>query len=339
MDRKHFLGLSLAAAPLAASATVPGPPAPAKIDIHHHIVAPPWLAVYRESLAGLLRTNPAVANWTVGAALEQLDRYGIGTAFTSMSSPNIWGRDLDAGRRLARACNEFAARNALDHPGRFGFFANVPLPDVESSLVEAAYALDVLKADGIGMLTSYDSTWAGDAAFFPLFDELNRRKVTVFVHPADAGCCATVIPGVPQIIEEYLFNTTRAITSMLVSGAFARYPDIRFIFTHAGGTMPMAAGRVTSLLAARPDLADRFPHGPMVELRRQYYDVTSSTYGPNLAAAMRFAAPGHLLFGTDYPWVAIEETDRNLTGAGLDAATLSAIFAANARGLMPRVRG
>ena len=338
MDRRHFLGYSLAAVPLAASAAVPAPPPPAKIDIHHHIVAPAWLAIYRESLAGLLRTNPAVANWTVAAALEQLDRFGIRTAFTSMSSPNIWGSDLDAGRRLARACNEFAARNALDHPGRFGFFANIPLPDVESSLIEAAYALDVLKADGIGMLTSYDATWAGDAAFFPLFEELNRRKVTVFVHPADAACCATVIPGVPQIIEEYLFSTTRAITSLLVSGAFARYPDIRFIFTHAGGTMPMAAGRVTSLLAARPDLADRFPRGPMFELRRQYYDVTSSTYGPNLAAAMRFAAPGHLLFGTDYPWVAIEETERNLVDAGLDAATLSAIFAANARELMPRVR-
>jgi predicted TIM-barrel fold metal-dependent hydrolase len=327
-----------AAGPLAAGAAASAPLVPAKIDIHHHIVAPPWLAAYRESLAGLLRTNPAVANWTIAAALEQLDRFGIRTAFTSMSSPNIWGSDIEAGRRLARACNEFAARDALDHPGRFGFFANIPLPDVESSLTEAVYALDVLKADGIGMLTSYDDKWAGDSSFFPVFDELNRRKVTVFVHPADAACCATVVPGVPQIIEEYLFSTTRAITSLLVSGVFTRYPDIRFIFTHAGGTMPMAAGRIAGLLAARPDLADRFPRGPMYELGRQYYDVTSSTYAPNLAAAMRFAAPGHLLYGTDYPWVAIEETDRNLTAGGLDSGTLSAIFADNARELMPRVR-
>jgi predicted TIM-barrel fold metal-dependent hydrolase len=198
--------------------------------------------------------------------------------------------------------------------------------------------LDVLKADGIGMLTSYNDLWAGDSSFFPLFDELNRRKVTVFVHPTDAACCGTVVPGVGQTVEEYLFSTTRAITSLLVNGVFARYPDVRFIFTHAGGTMPMAAGRIASLVAARPDLADRFPRGPMYELRRQYYDVTSSTYAANLAAAMRFAAPGHLLFGTDYPWVAIEETDRNLTEGGLDTATLSAIFANNARAIMPRAR-
>jgi hypothetical protein len=122
MERKRFLEFSLAAAaPLAAGAAA-APPAPSKIDIHHHIVAPPWLAAYRESLAGLLKANPAVANWTVGAAIEQMDRFGVRTAFTTMSSPNFWGSDLDVGRRLARACNEFAARTALDHPGRFGFF-------------------------------------------------------------------------------------------------------------------------------------------------------------------------------------------------------------------------
>src|SRR6202049_2811823 len=124
---------------------------------------------------------------------------------------------------------------AKDFPGRFGFFAAVPLPDTEGSLREIAYALDVLKADGIGFLTSYGDKWPGDLAYAPVFDELNRRKAVVYFHPTAPNCCRTLIPDVPEALTEYPQDTTRAITSLLYSGSFTRFSGIRFIFSHAGG--------------------------------------------------------------------------------------------------------
>jgi 6-methylsalicylate decarboxylase len=200
----------------------------------------------------------------------------------------------------------------------------------------------VLKADGIAILTSYDDKYPGDPAFAPLFDELNRRRSIVFVHPTDSTCCMSTIPGLSEAQEEYLFNTTRAITSLLVSGTFSRCPNIRFIFTHAGGTMPMAAGRLvrnlaTPLVAAKipPSL---FTHGALDDLQRQYYDVTTATSAPVLAALTRFARPENILFGTDFPYVPMAETALGLQAAGLDPAVLAAIQSGNARRLLPRAR-
>ena len=144
----------------------------------------------------------------------------------------------------ARRCNEYGAELAARFPGRFGRFAAVPLPDPDGSLREIEYALDVLKADGIGLLTSYGNRWLGDPAFETSLRELDRRHAVVFVHPTTPTCCQNLLPEVSPIIAEVPQDTTRAITNLLFTGAFTRFRNIKFIFTHAGGTVPMVACRM-----------------------------------------------------------------------------------------------
>ena len=154
-------------------------------------------------------------------------------AINSLSTPGVWFDDGEAGRARSRECNEYGAKLMRDFPGRFGIFAAIPLPDTEGSLSETAYALDVLKLDGVGVLSSYAGKFLGDPKFNPVFEELNRRTAIVFVHPT--LCCGNPIPGLGGTILEVPMDTTRTITSLLINGTFARYPDIRFIFSHSHG--------------------------------------------------------------------------------------------------------
>ena len=155
---------------------------PSRVDVHHHFFPPEYrarLSQWARSTGVGAAVQKAQADWTVSRAVEEMDRTGLATAVLSTSTPGVWFGDPTEARRLARICNEFAARMAGDHPGRFGSFASVPMPDIDGTLAEIAYALDVLKADGIGMTTSFDAAWPGDPRFRPVFEELNRRKAVV----------------------------------------------------------------------------------------------------------------------------------------------------------------
>jgi predicted TIM-barrel fold metal-dependent hydrolase len=251
----------------------------------------------------------------------------------------VWFGGAKAARTLARICNEYTAKMISDHPGRFGFFAAIPLPDQESSLREAAYALDVLKADGIGLVSSYDNKWPGDATFAPVFEELNRRKTVVFIHPAVPGCCDHLMPSIPASTLEFLFDTTRAITSLLVNGTFSRFPDIRFIFCHAGGAMPVLAARTAAFVQRHKEIADRVPNGANFELKKLYYDVANSTNPSSMAALMNVVATSQMLFGSDFPYVPAAVTANGLDHFGLSSADLQAINRENATRLFPRLKG
>jgi predicted TIM-barrel fold metal-dependent hydrolase len=161
-----------------------------------------------------------------------MDKAGVATAITSITTPGVSFGDPVAARRLARECNEYAARLVVDFPGRFGVFAALPLPDIEGSLRETAYALDVLKADGVCMFTSYGDRWLGDPEFTPVMAELDRRKAVLYTHPTAPNCCRNLVPDVPAPIIEYGTDTTRTIASLVFSGTAARFPNIRFIFSH-----------------------------------------------------------------------------------------------------------
>jgi len=184
-----------------------------RIDVHHHLFPPAFVAGLVDS--GHYLSRGVARHWTPRVSIEDMDAAGVATAYTSITAP---GFDVVAQeRRIAatRECNQYGARMAADFPGRFGLFASLPLPDVDASLKEIAYALDVLKADGVGLLTSYRDKWLGDAAFSPVMDELDRRKAVVYVHPTAPDCCRNLMPGIPDWVIEFPADTTRTIASLL----------------------------------------------------------------------------------------------------------------------------
>jgi predicted TIM-barrel fold metal-dependent hydrolase len=313
---------------------------PNRIDVHHHIIPPPYVAAQRDRiLAGADIPDPAsILRWTPDRAVEEMDKTGVATAMTSISTPGIWFGDAEAARSLARACNEYAAQMGRDHAGRFGLFGCLPLPDLDGSLREIEYALDVLKADGIGMFTSYGDKWPGDPAFAPVFDELNRRKAVVYFHPTGAECCSNLMPGIPASAVEYLFDTTRAIVSLLYNGTFVRCPDIRFIFSHAGGTVTVLASRIDGFFGRHKEVADHVPHGAIAEMKKLHFDIASSVNPSTMAALLNLIPISQILFGSDYPYVPIPATAFAFDKFGLPAADMQAINRENALRLFPRLK-
>jgi len=320
--------------------TSPAPPAGRSglIDVHHHFVPPAYAELVG---AGLQSRNPAnaaqVLNWTPAGSIEAMDRSGITAAITSISTPGVWFGDVAQSRRFARECNDFAARMEQDHPGRFGFFATLPMPDVEATLDEIAYAFDVLHADGAGMMSNYGRIWPGDPAFAPVFDELNRRRAIVYVHPILPEACRAMMPGVGESALEYLFDTARAIASLVYNGALMRWPDVRFIFPHAGGALPPLAERMTRMADRDRRVEPKPAQGSLSEVRNLYFDVATSTNPVTLAGMLQLVPATQVMFGTDYPFVAsIPYTLDPLRRFGLSPADLEAIECGTARRLFPR---
>jgi predicted TIM-barrel fold metal-dependent hydrolase len=323
----------------------PGVTESCRIDVHYHILPPRYLAVeqIREPLTravtgvfGQPAAQQIVQGWTPAHALEELDRNGIATGFCSMSPFGTALGDVAQGRRVAREWNEDAAQLSRDYPGRFGLFATIPLTDVEGSLKEIEYAFDTLASDGVALITSYGTSWLGDPPFAPVFEELNRRKAVVFVHPT-APVCSCMMANVAPFVIEAPTDTTRAITNLVFTGALQRFPDIRFIFCHAGGTITAVAGRIGGFIDRRPDLAALAPQGFGAELGKLYYDIAGAADPAAMAALMALVPTAHILFGSDYPFVPIPITAGGLGQLGLAREELQAIECNNAQVLLRRL--
>jgi predicted TIM-barrel fold metal-dependent hydrolase len=307
------------------SGTEPNPGATRRIDVHHHLCPPQ----YAEEMNKIRPLFKALRDWTPERSIEDMDRGGVETAILSMSTPGVSFGDVAAARRLARICNDYMAGMARAHPGRFGMFAALPLPDIEGSLREIEYALDTLKADGVCLLTSYDAKYLGDPHFFPVLDELNRRKAVIYTHPTISPCCVNIFPMVSEAIIEYGTDTTRTIASLLFSGAAARCRDARFIFSHAGGTMPFLIGRFLQHARNNPSPA-LLPQGVIPEVRRYFYDTAQSCNPTTMAALRQLVDVSQILFGTDFPWgKSIEHADA-LEASGFTADELRQIERHNA---------
>jgi 6-methylsalicylate decarboxylase len=308
----------------------------AAIDVHHHVLPPMWLAEAREHKAGGWAKH--VLEWTPERSLEQMERYGIGTAIVTLGLPGVWWGDVASARRLARSCNEYAAAMRRDHPGRFGFFATLPMPDVDGSLTEIAYGLDVLKADGIGLLTSYADVWPGDPRLDAVFAELNRRGAAVYFHPTVPECCRGILPDVPVATLEYTFDTTRAVTNLLFTGTLTKYPDSHYIFSHAGGTIPMLADRIAHIGNGQTTIASRLPNGIAYEFSRLNFEIATSVSAPTFAALRNFTSVDRMLLGTDYPYVDVGETIPTFDALDLSGPEKRAITRANALKLFPAIQ-
>jgi len=189
-----------------------------------------------------------------------------------------------------------------EHPERFGAFGTIPYADTEGSLKEIEYALDTLRLDGFQLMTSYSGKYPGDPVFWPVLEELNRRSAVVYTHPLVPACCGSTVPGVSAGTIEYATDTTRTISSLLFSGAAARFPNIRWIFSHSGGTMPFLLSRFLQEERLMKDKSEKLPKGLMYELAKFYYDTAQGNHAGALSALVKIAPISQLLYGTDYPF-------------------------------------
>lgn len=336
----------IAAAALPASGVWAGPVnAPTlqpRVDVHAHYLP----AGYRRAAAaaGYERPDgiPGLPLWDVDAALAMMDGLNIRTAMLSISSPGVHFGDDGAARKLAREVNEEGARAASDHPGRFGLFASLPLPDIDGAIAEATYAFDTLGADGVAVETNHHGIYMGDQRLDPLFAELNRRRAVVFMHPTSptCPCCQTLSLGYPRPLIEFMFETTRAVTNLLLTGTLDRFPDIRLIVPHAGATIPVLADRIVGLAPAfLPMPVD--PDHLFATLRRLYYDLAGYPL-PRLAPALlQIADPGHVFYGSDWPFTPLPIVTRLAgeleTTSLFDAALRRRVLYDNALDLFPRL--
>jgi len=306
-----------------------------RIDVHHHILPPrytSWVRAHGIAGAG----GRALPDWSAESTLRTMDDNGIAKAIVSVSAPGVQldanKRDDAAARAMAREVNEFSARVAADHPGRFGFFATLALPDVESSLAEAPHALDTLGASGVILLANTHGEYLGAPEHDALFAELDRRGSVAFVHPAELP--GPPVPGLPPFVADFLLDTTRAAYRLVQSGVPRRFPNLKIILSHAGGFVPYASHRLCLGLLAEgkgqlPELLEDF--------RSFYFDTALSSTPAALPSLLAFAKPGHVLFGSDWPFAPAPVVSYFTSGLdgyrALDAAGHAAIDQDNARAL------
>jgi predicted TIM-barrel fold metal-dependent hydrolase len=272
-----------------------------RIDTHHHVVPPFYRDWLREH--GITAGGKEIPEWDAQAALDFLDDQQIATAIMSVSTPGVEpAPDLRTGRSLARRLNEFCATVVADHPGRFGFFATLPLPDVPGAIAEAAYALDELGADGVVLLANCKGTYLGAPAFEPLMEQLDRRGAVVFVHPS--ALPAEPVPGIPSYTVDFLLDTTRAALNLARNGCLDRYANLKVILSHAGGFLPFAAHRMALVASG----SEHDQQAGLDTLRKFWFDTALSSTPTALPSLLAFADPDRITFGSDWPFAPAERS-------------------------------
>jgi predicted TIM-barrel fold metal-dependent hydrolase len=330
-SRRAFLAGSMAAA-VSTRAALAQPAAASprtRIDVHHHYVPP----FHAEAMASR-RSGGRPPKWTPQMSLDEMDKSGIATAVVSLVQPGAWfADDVALSRQLARQCNEYGAKMVQDHPGRFGLFATIAPPDPDGSLKEIEYAFDTLKADGVGLFTSYGDKYLGDPSFEPVYAELNRRKAVVYVHPTTPNCCGHLVPGIGPSTIEFATDTSRTVTHIVFSGVATKFPDIRWIFSHAGGTLPFLTARL-EIVAKQKKLAG----GAAPILSKFYYELAQGNTPGQLAALLKMAPVSQVLYGTDYPFRDGAEVNAGIAAYGFSSDDVHSIESGLARKLLPNLK-
>lgn len=344
VSRRHFLRTSTVAVAGAGALSAPALPAGARsrqggplpagacrIDMHAHFLPPDYRAALL-SHGHLTIGGYPTPEWSPEAALGFMDRYGIAAQVVSISDPGVDFVPPTTATALARYCNDYAAELMRTHPQRFGALAVLPMHDLGAALVELEHALDVLGLDGVVLLSAYDGVYLGDPRFEPLMHALSARRAYVFVHPAAIPEDAKPSLPLPDFLEEFTFDTTRAATLLIAGGTLARYPDIRFQLAHAGGTVPFLAHRLG--VVSQTALGEHWPEGasrPSIlevdrHLRGFFYDTALSAAPPAMLGVTAVTDLEHIVFGSDWPFSAM-----TLSGSGDPQPRLSETFDAAAR--------
>jgi len=309
------------------------------IDVHHHILPDFFWRATNDAHGPVGGFAPPP--WSKEAALSYLDDAEIDLAITSISTPGVHMGDDAAARDLARRVNEFSAELIQGHPDRFGGYAALPLPDVDGALRALEYGLDILKLDGVVLFSNARGVYLGDPRFRPLFDELERRAAVVFVHPTASPDSAVRSLGLPDTLIDFTADTTRAVAQLHYGNTFARTPNVKYIFSHAGGTIPYLATRfsIVDEMNIIPGGEQRGSAADM--LRRLYWDTALSWRPPILRMLRSEVGLGQVLFGSDYPYLrrdlAVACRHEVETSAEFDSEESRAVLADNALKLFPRL--
>ncbi len=309
-----------------------------RIDVHHHVL--PEFYIEAQKAAGITGTAyRGFPDWTPQHSLSVMETEDIATTILSFTSPGIWFGEIEQTKALASRCNDYLADLARDHPGQFGGFAFLPLPDIDAALNETARVFDDLNLDGITLLTSIDDKYIGHPAFDPLYAELNQRKAIVFVHPCYPPGTEADGWDIPRMLIDYPFETTRVAVNLIFKGVMEKYPDIQFILSHSGGTLPFLAHRV-SIFDDATSFKENYPEGALSYIKRFWFDTALSGNATPLAGLSSIADPNRILFGTDFPYISAEKVTTETQGFdawdGLSGDTRTAINRGNAEQLFPR---
>jgi len=309
-----------------------------RIDVHHHTL--PQFYKDAQIAHGITGSSyAAFPEWTAEMSLELMDKLDIAGAILSFTSPGIWYGDAVETQDLARQCNDFLAEQAAAYPGLFGGFAILPFPDNDACLEEVARIFDDLGLDGITFLTSVDERYMGHPDFEPIYAELDRRRAVVHVHPCYSPGTIARDWDIPGMLIDYPFETTRVAVNLIFQGVVARYPNIRFILSHAGGTLPFLTHRLAAFEHLMPH-RDNYLGGTTAAVDKFWFDTAASGHEQPLSALMDVADPTRVLFGTDYPYVNAKIVTKETAGfaawEGFDDTARGAVERGNAAELFPR---
>ncbi|KAL8669361.1 MAG: hypothetical protein Q9168_006038 [Polycauliona sp. 1 TL-2023] len=288
--------------------------------------------------------------WHFETSKDLMKAHNIKTTIFSVSTPGVEVMTTQQGIKIARQCNEFGAKIRDDDPAHFGFFAMMPDPtaDMQAALDEIRYSFDKLHADGILLFSRYGESndYLGHEVFQPLWDELDSRKAVVFVHPTNPADTVLVNEVLPSPLVDYTHETTKAALDMITSDTFAKHPNCKVILSHAGGTLPYVGDRAALALPGlleKSSMPTKTTEQILEELSNFYFDVAVASTGPVLAMLMKFAKPGHVLFGSDLPYaprgmidICTDNLDEYIKDVKSEEA--SAINRDNALKLFPRLQ-
>ncbi len=309
------------------------------IDTHHHILPDFFWQATENVLAPVGGLAPL--RWSREASISFMDDAGIDIAVVSLSTPGVHTGDSAKARLLARRCNEFSAELVRARPDRFGGFASLPLPDVDASLEELSYALDVLGLDGFVLFTNSNGVYLGDPRLEPVFEELERRKTIVYVHPNPSPDAVAHSLGLPDNLLDFPTDTNRAVAQMHYTNRFARTPNVKYIFSHAGGSIPYLAARF-AIIDEMGFVAGGEQRGTAADMfRRIYWDTALAASDPVLRMLRDVAGVNQVLYGTDFPYLrrdlAVNSRQRILQSSELDDLERRAILGDNASRLFPAI--
>jgi predicted TIM-barrel fold metal-dependent hydrolase len=314
------------------------------VDVHAHFLPEFYVTAARAAGHELPNGMPGWPSWSAQKHLRLMDQGGIARAMLSVCTPGTHFGDDRAARQLTREVNEFGADVCREHPARFGQFASLPLPDVEGALLEVAYALDELGADGFTVGTNAHGRYLGDALLEPLWAELDRRQAIVFVHPTSPPHAEAVALGRPVPVLEFVFDSARAAADLVFSGVAARYPGISWIFTHCGGALPLLASRMDQSRTFIKDLGEPSGVPAREQLGRFWYDISGTPFPDQIPAVVRAFGPDRLLYGGDYCWCPVHVVMTQIQSMDADTGpnegeTWRELTTRNARRLLQRAAG